>query len=224
MNKPTFTSLSLSRSLPLSLALTALLTAACDSPSHDDDALVGSFTRLRDGTTEMRDRFTFGADGTFTFDENKPADPAAEDHLTGTFTAEDGIGVVTAINAKDGERARVTFSYYANHIGLYQTAFRPAGAHTGVVGTWTGVLKIEALDRPDEAPGGASATFQLRADGTFQRTVSPHDGSAARTVDGTWVAGAGDQITLTYASGGTNTLLIVDDAALVGPNDVWHRD
>jgi hypothetical protein len=224
MNNPTFASLALSRSLPLSLALMTLLAAACDSPSNDDDALVGSFTRLRDGTTEMRDRFAFGADGTFAFDENKPTDPAAEDHLTGTFTAEDGVGVVTATNAKDGERARVTFSYYANRFGLYQAAFRPAGAHTGFVGTWKGVLKIESLDRPGEAPGGASATFEVRADRTFQRVVSAHDGSAARTVDGTWAAGAGGQITLTDASGGASTLLIVDDAALVYPTDVWHRD
>jgi hypothetical protein len=218
MNKPTFASLS------LSLALTTLLAAACDSPPNDDDALVGSFTRLRDGTTEMRDRFTFGADGTFTFDENKPTDRAAEDHVTGTFTAENGIGVVTATNVKDGERVRGTFSYYANHIGLYQPAFHPAGAHTGFVGTWKGVLKVEQLDRPAEAPGGALATFEVRADQTFRRIVSAHDGSTARTVDGTWVAGAGGQIALTDASGGTTTLLIVDDAALVQLNDVWHRD
>ena len=72
----------------LTFVFAATTLAACGGQGTAD-SLVGTWTRLRADSTEMRDRFTFSADGTMTFDENKPDARADEDHLTGTYTASD---------------------------------------------------------------------------------------------------------------------------------------
>src|SRR6185503_3777697 len=94
--------------LALAFATTAL--AACDSQGGDD-ALVGTWTRLRADTTEMRDQWAFTADGTMTFDENKPDARDEEDHVSGTYTVSDGIVTATATNTNVPGTVRVTFSY-----------------------------------------------------------------------------------------------------------------
>jgi hypothetical protein len=73
----------------------------------------GPFTRLRVDTTEVKDQWAFTADGTMTFDENKPDARAEEDHVTGSYTASDGVIVATATNTNAPGNVRVTFTYYA---------------------------------------------------------------------------------------------------------------
>ena len=117
--------------LALAFATTAL--AACD-PQGGDDALVGTFTRLRADTTEVKDQWAFTANATMTFNENKPDARDEEDHVTGSYTASEGVIVATATNANAPGNVRVTFTYYANGTVFSSHAMRASGGHDGIVG------------------------------------------------------------------------------------------
>ncbi|HXU01197.1 MAG TPA: hypothetical protein VN903_09405 [Polyangia bacterium] len=206
--------------LAFALAITSL--AACD-PQSGDDALVGTWTRLRTGTTEMRDQWAFTADGTMKFDENKPDARDEEDHVSGPFTASDGVIVATVTNTHVPGRERVTFTYYAGSVFSSHALRAPAG-HDGIVGVWTEIVKLEKLDDPTAPIQGASATREFRADGTFHWVTTPFDGSEGDTVDGTWAAEGGDTFRATDLSGVQNVIKLVDGEALIPEGSVWQKN
>jgi hypothetical protein len=216
------------RKIPSLLGLVLVtVTTACGA-GGSDDALVGTWKRMRDNTTEVRDQYTFGVDGAFAFDENKPTEPTTEDHMTGTYVASNGIVVASATNALDGERGRLTFSYYAGETEFSSAALLPEGAHTGIVGAWKSTVKIELLDRPGETPEGATTTLEFRNDGTFQATTTPHDGSTPIVQDGTWVTEPDDIFRLTPAGDPATSpsmarILKLVDGVIVDTVRIWHR-
>ncbi len=204
----------------------AALSAGCGSGTTDE-ALIGTWSRLRDDAT-MRDRYTFGRDGAFAFDEFKPDDPSLEDHLSGTYEASGDTVVATVTNAPDAVRARLTFSYYADATSFSSAALRPTGAHDGVVGVWRGLAKLEFLDEPGRAPDGALEVDTFRADGTFSATSSAPDGSAPQVWEGTYAEESPGVFSATASadSGASRTVTweLLDDAALVRPDRLWLRD
>jgi hypothetical protein len=211
----------------LAVLMSGVLSMACDPTGVDDGALVGSWLRTRD-TGEMRDRWVFGDDGSFKFDENKPDDRQSEDHVTGTYTAADGIVTGTASNTAAPGQTRVTFSYYAGPTQFSSAALLPRGSHTGIVGVWTGIVRIEQVGDSSESPEGSEAEYEFRADGTFHGTATAFDGSAAKVADGTWTAAAGDEVVLTSTNSSgtstTHTFRLLDGAALADDGRVWLRN
>jgi len=201
--------------------LGGLFLAACGSNANDE-SLAGTWIRMRT-PTEMRDRYTFGADGSFAFDENKPDDPQNEDHLTGTYVADDGVVTAIVSNAATPEtQARLTFSYYANATKFSSAALRASSGHAGVVGVWTGMAKVE-ITNGSQSPLGGAIEVDLRADGTYRWTVTPFDGTATSVEEGTWlVDGEGVVVTAT-ASGPGYVLEMLDDEALVDQPRIWQR-
>jgi hypothetical protein len=206
--------------LALAFATTAL--AACDSQGGDD-GLVGTFTRLRVDTTEVKDQWAFTADGTMTFDENKPDARDEEDHVTGSYTASDGVIVATATNTNAPGNVRVTFTYYANGTVFSSHAMRASGAHDGIVGEWTQMAKIENLDDPSALADGSVATREFRADGTFHWVAAPYHGGAGVTSDGTWTAESADTFRTTTTDGATNVIKLVGGEALIPDGSFWQR-
>jgi len=207
----------------LTFVFAATTLAACGGQGTAD-SLVGTWTRLRADSTEMRDRFTFSADGTMTFDENKPDARADEDHLTGTYTASDREVVATLASTGDAGHRRITFGYYANDSLFSPNALQPTGAHDGIVGTWVGSTKMEDVDDPSQPVLGSTLTGEFRADGSLHWSATPHDGSAVRTYDGTWTAESADTFR-TAASGVSDSVVkLVDGQALVADNYVWQRE
>jgi len=206
--------------------MSGVVLAACDPTGADDPALVGSWLRTRD-TGEMRDRWVFNDDGTFTFDENKPDEPQAEDHVTGTYTAADGIVTATATNTLVPGQVRVVFSYHAGSTQFASAALLPRGAHTGIVGVWAGIARSETLGDTSEGPEGNEGEYDFRADGSFRATLTPIDGSAPTVAEGTWTADAGDRFTLTSTntSGATvhHVFQLLEGAALTDEGRVWLR-
>jgi hypothetical protein len=207
----------------LTIAFAATTLAACGGQGSAD-ALVGTWTRLRDGSTEMRDRFTFSADGSMTFDENKPDARADEDHLTGTYTASDREVVATLANTGEAGHRRITFSYYANDSLFSPNALHPTGAHDGIVGTWVSSTKMENVDDPSQPVVGSTLTGEFRTDGSLHWSVTPHDGSAVRTYDGTWTAESTDTFRAAADGVSDSVIKLVDGRALVADGYVWQRD
>src|SRR5262245_8043402 len=173
---PPFMKTNMNRAL-LGIAAGAALLAACETGKTSDD-LVGTWQRMRDDLT-VRDQYVFRADGTLTFDEFKPDDPANEDHVTGTYTATDDTIVLEGTNANGGGRARGTVTYYANATMFATQALRPAGAHTGIVGEWFAIVKSEYPDEPGRPAEGGTVSYQFRSDGTFTGTINNADGTIA---------------------------------------------
>jgi len=203
------------------IAAGAALLAACEtSPTSGD--LVGTWQRQREDAT-VRDQYVFNADGSLTFDEFKPDDPASEDHVTGTYTATDDTIVATGTNAKDGARSQGTFTYYANATMFATQAWRPTGAHTGMVGEWTASVKRLFPDEPARPAEESTATYQFRADGTFTSTSTHPDGTIV-TEQGTYHEGTPGifQMIPTGATVG-RSLQMIDDAALVFPSRIFQR-
>src|SRR5262245_41340292 len=198
----------------------AALLAACDPTTNTSEDVVGTWQRLRDDAT-VRDQYVFHPDGSFTFDEHKPDDPASEDHVTGTYTATEDTLVLKGTNAKDGGRSQGAVTYYANATMFATQALRPTGAHTGVVGEWTGTVKVEFPDEPARPAEGVTATFQFRADGTFTATAKNADGTTLEPQQGTYSEQAAGVFQAT--TGGTfgQTFQIVDDDALVFPTRIF---
>ena len=194
---------------------------ACDS-TKADDGLIGTWSRMRDAT-EMRDRYVFGDDGSFTFDENKPDEPQTEDHITGTYVAANGVVTATVTNTLQPGQARLTFSYYANATQFSSAAMRPRSGHAGIVGTWTGVRKLEILDASEQSPSGSGVEWEFRADGSFRQTVTPFDGTAGSTTDGTWVREADGTFRAT-ADNSDKVVTLLDGEALVFPSQIWQRN
>lgn len=203
------------------ILLAGAFLAACGS--NDNDPLVGSWIRMRT-PTEMRDRYVFGADGAFTFDENKPDDPQTEDHLTGTYVAAGGM-VTATVNKADtpGTQARLTFTYHANATQFSSAALRATAGHAGAVGVWTGMAKIELTDG-SQSPSGGAMEVALRADGTFRWTVTPFDGTAASAQEGTWVTATDGTIQTATASGPSYVLRMLDNEVLVDEPRIWQRN
>jgi hypothetical protein len=204
------------------IAACAALLAACDTTDTADD-LVGTWERRRDDGS-VRDRYLFRADGSLTFDEFKPDDRASEDHVTGTYTATDDTLVAAGTNAKDGARSQMTFTYYANATMFATQAWRPTGAHQGIVGEWTGTVKVEFPDEPARPAEGGTATYQFRSDGTFTAAGTRADGTAIAAEEGTYseeTPGGFQAI----STGGTfsHALQMLDDAALVFPTRIFRR-
>jgi hypothetical protein len=205
----------------LGIAAGAALLAACE-PSNTSADLVGTWQRQREDAT-VRDQYVFRADGSLTFDEFKPDDPASEDHVTGTYTATGDTIVATGTNAKDGARSQITFTYYANETMFATQVWRPMGAHTGVVGEWTATVKVVFPDEPARAGEDATATYQFRADETFTATSKSADASIV-TVQGTYHEETPGvfQMIPTGATVG-RSLQMIDDAALVFPTRIFQR-
>jgi hypothetical protein len=207
----------------LIFAFATMTLAACD-PQGGGDGLVGSWTRMREGTTEVRDQFAFRADGTMTFDENKPDARADEDHVTGTYTVSDGAVVATMTNTKAAGQVRVTFTYYANDTLFSPNALRAPAGHDGIVGVWTGATKMEDLDDPSQPVVGGVLTGEFHADGSLRWSTTPPDGSAVRVHEGTWAAESADTFR-TAASGVSDSVVtLVDGQALIPDDYVWQRD
>jgi hypothetical protein len=207
-------------SLLFSVCVAAALMTACDS-NKADDGLIGSWIRMRDAS-EMRDRYVFGADGSFTFDENKPDEPQAEDHMTGTYVAANGVVTTTVTNTLMPGNVRLTFSYYANAVHFSSAAMRARSGHTGIVGTWSGVRKLEFLDVSEQSPSGSAVQWEFRADGSFRQTVTPFDGTPGSTTEGTWV-GEGDGTFRATVDSSDTVVTLLDGEALVFPSQIWQR-
>jgi hypothetical protein len=207
--------------LLFSLCVAAALMTACDS-NKADDGLIGSWIRMRDAS-EMRDRYVFGADGSFTFDENKPDEPQTEDHMTGTYVAANGVVTTTVTNILMPGNARLTFSYYANATQFSSAAMRARSGHTGIVGTWSGVRKLEFLDPSAQSPSGSEVEWEFRSDGSFRQTVTPFDGTGGSTTEGTWV-GEGDGTFRATVDGSDKVVTLLDGEALVFPSQIWRRN
>lgn len=209
--------------LLFALFVAGAFTTGCDS-NGADDGFIGSWIRMRDAT-EMRDRYVFGADGSFTFDENKPDDRQTEDHLTGTYVAADGVVIAMATNTNMLQPlgpARLTFSYYANATQFSSAALRARSGHAGIVGTWTGVRKLELLDGSGQSPSGSEVEWEFRTDGSFRQTVAPFDGTAGSTTEGTWV-GEADRTFRATADSSEQVVTLLDGEALVFPSQIWQR-
>lgn len=207
----------------------ALLIGGCDAQTTDDDQLAGTWTRLRDDGT-VRSQYTFGPDNRFAFDEFKADEPDAEDHIVGTYQAGDGVIVADVTDGRTGKKARLTFTYYADAATFSPEALRAPGAHDGVVGSWVGSVKIEALDQPDAKPIGGTRTLELRPDGTFQTKFEPWDGSATSVWGGSYGEQSPDVFHAVGAAnaelpGVTQTLTfrMLDDAAIVPEGRIWRR-
>jgi hypothetical protein len=202
------------------LVMAGTLLNACGS---DGDALVGEWIRLRT-PTEVRDTYVFGADGSFAFDENKPGeDPQTEDHVTGTYVATDGVVTATVINRGEPPQARVTFSYHANTTQFSPAALHPVTAHDGIVGTWTGVRKLEILDDTGQSPTGVEVEAELHADGTCRFTSTPFDGTSAVVEVGTWTTDLDDTFLVTLGSSSAYTFVVLDGEALIDTSYLWQR-
>jgi len=199
--------------------MTGGLSAACGQ-QQADDSLVGSWSRLRDGTTEVRDKYTFGADGSFAFDENKPDDRQSEDHMTGTYVASNGVVTATVTNMLAPGRVRLTFSYYAGETEFTTGALLARAGHDGIVGVWNGIVKIEHLDDPAMGTGGAETECEFRADASFRWTTTSFDGSAARVQEGTWIA----DVDGTFRASEGTTFQLVGNEALAQAGHIWQRD
>ena len=211
----------------LAVLVSGVFSMACDPTGSDDDALVGTWLRVHD-TGEMRDRWVFGNDGSFTFDENKPDDRQNEDHVTGTYVAVDRIVTATATNTLEPGEVRVTFSYYAGPTQFASAALLPRGAHTGIVGVWEGIARMESPSDSTQGPDGSEGEYEFRADGTFRATITPFDGTAPRVTEGSWTAAAGDRFVLTTTTTSSTTLThtfqMLDGAALTDDGRVWQRN
>lgn len=205
----------------------AVLLAACQpSNSERGDAgaseLIGTWQRARaDGT--IRDQYVFRPDGSLTFDENKPEDPASEDHVTGTYTASSDTLVATGTNAKDGTSTQMTVTYYAGKTSFATQALRPVGTHTGAVGLWAVTLITAFPDEPGRAAEGSTATYELRGDGTYTAVSQSPDGGMS-TQEGTFreVTPGFFEIVATGQLAGSS-LQMIDDAALVFPTRIFQR-
>jgi hypothetical protein len=205
----------------LGIAAGAALLAACESSNTSGD-LVGTWQRLREDAT-VRDQYVFRTDGSLTFDEFKPDDPASEDHVTGTYTATDDTVVATGTNAKDGARSQGTFTYYANATVFATQALRPTGAHTGVVGEWTATVKLAFPEEPARPAEITTAIYQFRVDGTFSATTAS-TGATTVTDQGTYhqeTPGVFELISTGATIG--RSLQMIDDAALVFPTRIFQR-
>jgi len=207
----------------LAFAFATTTLAACGSQGTDD-GLVGGWTRMRAGTTEVRDQFAFSADGSMTFDENKPDARAEEDHITGPYTVSDGVVVATMTNTNGPRHTRVTFTYYANDTLFSPNALRAPAGHDGIVGVWTGGTKMEDLDDPSQPVVGGVLTGDFRADGSLRWSTTPHDGSPVRTHEGTWVAESANTFRTTASGVSDSVVKLVDGQALVPDDYVWQRD
>jgi hypothetical protein len=205
----------------LGIAGCAALLAACETTDTGAD-LVGTWQRQREDAT-VRDQYVFRPDGTLTFDELKPDAPASEDHITGTYTVTDHTLTAMGTNTKDGARAQIAFTYYANETAFATQALRPTGAHTGVVGEWAASVKVEFPDEPARPAQGGTATYQFRADGTFTAAIEDAD-AGMETERGTYreetpgvfrVIPTGETVGI--------SLQMIDDAALVFPTRIFHR-
>jgi hypothetical protein len=203
------------------IAAGAALVAACETSQPSDD-LVGTWQRMRDDAT-VRDQYVFRADGSLSFDEFKPDDPASEDHITGTFTATDDTVVATGTNAKDGARTQFTVTYYANATMFATQALRPTGSHTGIVGEWRATVKVAFPDEPARPAEGGDVTYQFRADGTFTAATTSVGGTTT-TEQGTYREETPGvfQIIPTGQTAG-RSLQMIDDAALVFPTRIFQR-
>ena len=102
-------------------------------------------------------------------------------------------------------------------------AWRPTGAHTGVVGEWTATLKVAFPDEPARPAEDSTATYQFRADGTFTSTSTHPDGTIV-TEQGTYREETPGvfQMIPTGATVG-RSLQMIDDAALVFPTRIFQR-
>ena len=131
--------------------------------------------------------------------------------------------VATATNAKDGVRSQITFTYYANETMFVTQAWRPTDGHTGLVGEWAATVKLVFPDDPARAAEDATATYQLRADGTFTSTSKSGD-AAVVTEQGTYHEATPGifQMIPTGATVG-RSLQMIDGAALVFPTRIFQR-
>jgi hypothetical protein len=208
------------------LGLAATCLAACETRGPSED-LAGTWQRLRDDAT-LRDRYVFQPDGSLSFDEFKPDDPASEDHVTGTYTATDDTIVMSATNAKDGVRTQGTITYYANATVFATQALRPAGAgaraNTGIVGEWFAIVEATFPDEPSRPAEGGTVSYEFRADGTFVAVTKPAGDAAATEEQGTWREESPGSFRLIPTGETAGRLLqMIDDAALVFPTRIFQR-
>jgi hypothetical protein len=138
-------------SSPTGLVGTWRARSRVDAPSQSFDAV-----------------YTFGADGTFTFDED------SDDHLAGTYTL-DGDRLTLDGATPDGVAVRIESSIHLAASGelLLLEALRPDGQVDGVVGSWDGFLHIDAVDGRDAIRDGLDVELTLSADGTGELTERP---------------------------------------------------
>lgn len=158
------------------LLLGSIALSGCGASGSDEEAaaaLVGTWQRLDDDGT-VRDEFTFGADGSFAFDE---LDGGTEDHLRGTFAIEDGVLVTEG----DGFAQRMTYAIDGDRLAP-GAGVRIAGDSGEMPGTYRGELEWRA--ETGDVSGGISES-ELRDDGTVHRREEVADGDTA-TYDGTW--------------------------------------
>jgi hypothetical protein len=94
-------------------------------------------------------------------------------------------------------------------------------------GDWQGVTTLEYLDQTGRAPQGATETDTYRADGTFQVTQTPSDGSPPGAWEGTYTEDSAGLFTATGTTSTgesrTTTFRLLEDTALVSPNRIWVR-
>lgn len=157
------------------LLLPVLSLGACGAGGADQDAaveLTGTWQRFDDAGT-LRDEFTFGADGSYAFDER---DGGSEDHLRGTFTIVDGVIVTEG----DGFTQRMTYAIDGDRLAP------GAGVRIdGDSGELPGTYRAELEWRADGSAYGGTSENELREDGTVQHREETVDDTAS-TYSGTW--------------------------------------
>jgi hypothetical protein len=207
----------------LALALGSASLAACDSEEGGPAALVGEWKRYDESDpTKLRDQFTFGADGSYAFDEFYPDNEGSNDHVVGTYTATDDTLVVVGTNRGEPQQSRISTTYYVNGELYAPSALVPVGDTSGIVGSWHSFVDIEDLDENGAATPTywTDTTYRFGDDDTVHMTYAGRDGSIVSEEDGTYLEESPDHFaaTFTVAPGSTVTfhVRLVDGAALAG--------
>jgi hypothetical protein len=73
--------------------------------------------------------------------------------MSGTYVASDDVVTATVTNTLEPGSARLTFSYYTGKTQFATGALLARAGHTGIVGVWRGMMKIEYLDSSATSPG-----------------------------------------------------------------------
>lgn len=196
----------------------AFAVAACGDSGGGDSALVGTWKHLAEDGVTVEDEYVFGADGSFRFDEHKPATPAQEDHLSGTWTLDGDTLQASGTNSRNQSMGMMKATIYvsAETNTLLVGAMLPQGEHDGIAGTWRGELSLTTTVAGQTNSIGSTSTYTFRADQTVT-IVQDAPGMPTATFQGTWT-NTGDDYTaqIVQANATLNIRVTLVDGAALG--------